>query len=62
MSTTKSRRNVYARSWYKRESKMNMRMRRKEYNRKIIHAKVTEDSCSKGYMKQYKCLEWDTMS
>lgn len=62
MSMTKSRRNVYARSWYKRESKINMRMRRKEYNRKIRHAKVTEDSCSKGYMKQRKCLEWDTVS
>ena len=62
MSMTKSRRNVYARSWYKRESKINMRMRRKEYNRKIRHAKVTEDSCSRGYMKQLKCLEWDTMS
>lgn len=62
MSMTKSRRNVYARSWYKRESKINMRMRRKEYNRKIRHAKVTEDSCSRGYMKQHKYLEWDTMS
>jgi hypothetical protein len=62
MSMTKSRRNVYARSWYKRESKINMRMRRKEYNRKIRYAKVTEDSCSKGYMKQRKCLECDTMS
>ena len=49
MSMTKSRRNVYARSWYKRESKINMRMRRKEYNRKIRYAKVTEDSCSRGY-------------
>lgn len=62
MSMTKSRRNVYARSWYKRESKINMRMRRKEYNRKIRHAKVTEDSCSRRYMKQHKYLEWDTMS
>ena len=39
-----------------------MRMRRKEYNRKIRYAKITEDSCSRGYMKQRKCLEWDTMS
>ena len=59
---TKSRRNVYARSWYKRESKINMCMRRKEYNRKIRYAGVTEDSCSKDYIKQCKCLEWDTMS
>ena len=62
MSMTKSRRNVYARSWYKRESKINIHMRRKEYNRKIRYAKVTEDSRNRGYMKQRKCLEWDTMS
>lgn len=59
---TRSRRNVYNRSWYRRECKMDMRQRRKEYNRKIRHAKVTEDSCSRGYAKMLKSLEWNTIS
>ena len=62
MSMTKSRKNVYRRSWYKRECKIDMKKRRREYNRKIRHAKLTEDSCSKGYCKMLKSLEWDTMS
>ena len=57
MSMTKSRKNVYNRSWYQRECKIDMRIRKKEYNRKIRHAKLTEDSCSKGYIKMLKSLE-----
>ena len=49
---TKNREKVYNRSWYKRECKVNMRSRRKEYNRKVRHAKVTEDSCSGGGVQQ----------
>lgn len=59
---TKSRRNVYNRSWYKRECKFNMKQRRREYNRKIRHAKITEDSCSRGYNKMLCSLEWDVIS
>ena len=62
MSMTKSRRSVYNRSWYKRQCKIDMRNRRKEYNRKIRHAKLTEDSCSRGYIKMLKSLEWYTIS
>lgn len=62
MSMTKSRKNVYNRSWYKRESKIDMRKRKKEYNRKARHAKLTEDSCSRGYIKMLRSLEWNTMS
>ena len=62
MSMTKSRRNVYHRSWYKRECKFNMKQRRREYNRKIRHAKITEDSCSRGYNKMLRSLEWDVIS
>lgn len=59
---TLSRRLTYRRSWYERECKIDMRLRKKEYNRKVRHAKLTEDSCSRGYVKQFKCLEWNTMS
>lgn len=62
MSMTKSRRNVYNRSWYKRECKINMKKRRREYNRKIRYAKITEGSCSRGYNKILRRLEWDTIS
>ena len=62
MSMTKSRKNVYNRSWYKRESKIDMKFRRKEYNRKVRHAKLTEDSCSRGYIKMLRSLDWNTMS
>ena len=61
MSMTKSRRNVYNRSWYKRECRTNMKMRRREYNRKIRHAKITEESCEKRYVKILRKLNWDTM-
>ena len=59
---TRSRRNVYNRVWYRRECKEDMRQRRKEYNRRIRHAKLTEDSCSRGYIKILKSLEWNTIS
>ena len=62
MSMTKSRRNVYNRSWYKRECKFNMKRRKREYNRKIRHAKITEESCDRGYVKNLKKLDWDTIS
>lgn len=59
---TKNRKNVYNRSWYKRECKFDMKRRRKEYNRKVRHMKITEDSCSRGYVKQFMRLEWNTVS
>ena len=62
MSMTKSRENVYHRSWYKRECKFDMKKRRREYNRKIRHSKLTEDSCLKGYNKMLRCLEWNTVT
>lgn len=62
MSMTKSRRSVYNKSWYKRECRFDMKRRRREYNRKIRHQKLTEDSCSRGYNKQFRCLEWYTLS
>lgn len=49
---TKNREKVYNRSWYRRECKVNMRSRRKEYNRKVRHVKVTEDSCSRGVQQK----------
>lgn len=49
MSMTKSRRSVYNKSWYERECRFDMKRRRREYNRKIRHQKLTEDSCSRGY-------------
>ena len=62
MSMTKSRRYVYNRSWCKRECKFDMKHRRREYNRKIRHQKLSEDSCSRGYNKMLRCLNWDTIS
>ena len=62
MAMTTSRRNVYRRGWYKRECKEDMKRRRKEYNRKIRYAKISEDSCDKGYVKNLRKLEWNTMS
>lgn len=63
MSMTKSRRQVYRRSWYMRECKIDMRKRRREYNRKIRHMRITEDSsCNKGLISNTRKLEWNTMS
>ena len=62
MSMTKTRRAVYERKWYQRECKIDMKSRRKEYNRKIRHAKLTEDSCSRGYNKMLRSLEWNTIT
>ena len=62
MSMTKSRENVYCRSWYKIECKFDMKKRRREYNRKIRHTKITEDSCSRGYNKMLRRLEWNTVT
>ena len=61
MSMTLSRRNVYKRSWYRRECKFDIKRRRREYNRKIRHTKVTEDSCA-GDLKNLTRLEWNTLS
>ena len=61
MSMTLSRRNVYKRSWYRRECKIDMKKRRREYNRKIRYTKVTEDSCA-GDFKKLTCLEWNTLT
>lgn len=49
MSMTLSRRNVYRRKWWSRECKYDIKMRRKELNRRSRHAPITEDSCDKGY-------------
>ena len=59
---TLSRRNVYKRSWYRRECKVNIKARKREYNRKIRHAKLNEDSCCRDYIKRFRCLDWNTIS
>ena len=59
---TNSRKSSYRRKWYSRECKEDMRKRRREYNKKIRHMKIDEDSCSRGYLKQFKSLEWNTVS
>lgn len=61
MSMTKNRERVYRRLWYRRECKIDMKRRRREYNRKVRHAKITEDSSVKEYKSQMK-LCWNTMS
>lgn len=61
MSMTKSRRSVYNKSWYKRECKFDMKRRKREYNRKIRHQKLSEDSCSRGYNQKFRHLEWNTL-
>lgn len=48
MSMTANRRRVYQRSWFKREAKIDIRKRRKEYNRKIRYAKIDEDTTEKA--------------
>lgn len=62
MSMTKSRRSVYQRSWYNRECKIDMKNRKREYNRKIRHEKLNEDSCSRGHIKMLCSLSWNTVS
>lgn len=62
MGMTKSRRNVYSRSWYKRECKLGMKQRKREYNRKVRHAKISEESCDRGYNKMLRSLEWNIIS
>lgn len=59
---TETRRKVYNRSWYRRECKIDQRKRRREYNRKVRHMKITEDSCDRGLIKAKMRLEWDTVS
>lgn len=59
---TKNRQSVYKRSWYDRECKFDMKRRRKEYHRKVRHMKINKDSCSRGYVKQFKRLDWNTAS
>ena len=61
MSMTENRRKVYRRSWYRRECRFDMKRRRKEYNRKIRHAKITDDSTSKSLMN-LRYLEWNTVT
>lgn len=61
---TKNRSRVYNRSWYKRDCKIDMKKRRKEYNRKVRHLKITseDDSCSRGLWKNARKLEWNTIA
>ncbi len=61
MSMTRTRERVYNRSWYRRECRFDMKRRRREYNRKIRHSKITEDSSAKEYKMLMK-LCWDTVS
>lgn len=61
MAMTRSRRRVYNKGWYRRECKEDMRRRRKEYNRRIRHTKITEDSTSKEARLRGR-LEWNTIS
>ena len=62
MAMTASRRNMYQRKSLLREMKEDARKRRKEYNRKVRYAKVTEDSCSRGFVKNLMRIELDTIS
>lgn len=61
MSMTANRKSVYHRSWFKRECKVDMRKRRREYNRKIRHSKITEDSTVNEYRNLMK-LCWNTVT
>jgi len=61
MSMTANRKKVFQRSWYRRECKIDMRRRRKEYNRKIRYAAINDDMTPKAIMNLRK-LEWCTMS
>lgn len=61
MSMTANRCKVYRRSWYRRECKFDMKRRRKEYNRKIRHAKITDDTTSKSLMN-LRYMEWNTVT
>ena len=59
---TKNRQSVYNRSWYDHEIKFDKKRRRKEYNRRVRHMKIDENACSRGYIKQFRRLEWNTIS
>ena len=39
-----------------------MKRRKREYNHKIRHQKLCEDSCSYGYNKVFRYLEWNTIT
>ena len=41
---------------------VNMKFRRKEYNRKIRHSKITEDASSRAYNKNLTKLVWNTLT
>ena len=43
------------------ECKYDMKKRRKEYNRKVRHAKVSEDDTD-AYLKNLMELYWDTLA
>lgn len=57
---TKARRSIYKRGWFEREIKIDMRLRRKEYNRKVRHAKTTDESEAND-VKHMNNLLWNTM-
>lgn len=59
---TKNRQSVYNRNWYEHECKFDKKRHRKEYNRKVRHMKIDENACSRGYVKQFRRLEWNTIS
>lgn len=58
---TNSRRRTYRRGWYRREIKLDMRKRRREYNRRIRHTKINEDS-TPNEAKHRNRLCWNTIS
>lgn len=59
---TKNRERVYRRKWVSRECKIDQRRRRREYNRKVRHMKIDEDSCDWGLVKSKMNLYWNTIT
>ena len=58
---TRNRREIYSKSQYDRECKFDRKRRKKELHRKVRHCPITEDSCSRGFVKNLQKLEWDTL-
>ncbi len=59
---TNSRKRTYYRKWFSREVMIDQRNKRKDYNRRIRHTKITEDSTSKEAFSNRNSVFFDTMS
>lgn len=63
MAMTKSRRDVYKRSWYEREIKLDKSKRKREYHKKVRSIPIESDEIiNYQRYKNATKLDWNTIS